>query len=312
MRFLRASSSSCCCIVQEPAPGPSPPSNSGLPGSTITFAGSKRPLAAQPVAFLAGAVGAVEGKRPRLQLRNAGAALRARQFLRVQPLLAVDHRHQHQPVGQLGRGIDRRLQPLLDPRLHQQPVHHHFDGMVLALVQRDLFVQRAQHAIDARPHKTLPRQFLQVLLVFALAPAHHRRHHHDAVFGFERQHVLQNLLRGLPRNLVAAHRAVRHPDRRVQQPQVIVDLGDRTDGGARAAAGGLLLDRNRRAQAVDRIHVRPLHLVQKLARVGGKRLHVAPLALGVNRVEGERTFPRSAQARDHGKRVARDLDVDVL
>src|ERR1039457_1934226 len=131
------------------------------------------------------------------------------------------------------------------------------------------------HAIDPRPHESLARQLLQVLLVLALAPAHHRRQHHNAVVRPQRQHVLQDLLGGLPRDLVAAQRAVRRADRRVQQPQVVVDLRDGPHGRARAAAGGLLFDRNGRAQPVDGIHVRPLHLVQELARVGRKRLHIA-------------------------------------
>ena len=42
---------------------------------------------------------------------------------------------------------------------------------------------------------------------------------------------------------------------------------------------------NRRAQAIDGVHVGTLHLVEKLAGVGRKRLHVTALALGVNRVE---------------------------
>ena len=65
-------------------------------------------------------------------------------------------------------------------------------------------------------------------------------------------------------------------------------------------------------QAVDRIDVRPLHLVQELARVGGQRLDVAPLAFGVDRVEGQRGLSRAAQTGDHGQRVPRNFDVDVL
>ena len=283
-----------------------------LGGIDDHFGRVEGPLAAQAVTLLAGAVRAVEGERARLQLRNAGAAFGAGQFLRIQPLFAVDHRDQHQAVGQLGGGLDGRFQPLLDARLHQQAVHHHFDGVVLALVERDVFVERAQHAVDARAHEALPRQLLEVLLVFALAAAHDRRQHHDAIVRLQREHVLQDLLGGLARDLVAADRAVRHADRRVQQAQVVVDLGDGADGGARAAAGGLLLDGDGGAQAVDGIDIGPLHLVQKLARVGGERLHIPPLALGVDGVEGQRGFARSAQPGDHGEGVARDLDVDIL
>ncbi len=128
----------------------------------------------------------------------------------------------------------------------------------------------------------------------------------------QRQHLLQDLLGGLARDFVAADGAVRNADGGVEHAQVVVDLGDGADGGARAAAGGFLLDRNRRAQAVDGIDFGPLHLIQKLARVGRERFDVAALALGVDGVEGERRFAGSAQPGDDGEGVARNLDVDVL
>ena len=105
---------------------------------------------------------------------------------------------------------------------------------------------------------------------------------------------------------------MRHADGGVQHAQVIVDLRDRAHGRPRAAAGGLLLDRNRRAQPVDRVHLGPLHLVQELARVGRQRFHIAPLSLRVDRVEGQRRLAGAAQPRDHGEGIARDLDVDIL
>ena len=262
--------------------------------------------------FLAGAVRTIEGERARLQLRNAGAAFGARQFLRVQAFLAVDHDDQHQAVGEFGGGLDGRLQALLDPRLYQQPVHHYFDGVILAFVERDLLVERTQHAIDARADKALAREFLQILLVFALAPADDRRHHHQALFGFQGEHVLQDLLRGLARDFVAADRAMRHADGGVEEAQVIVDLGDGADGGTRTAAGGFLLDRDGGAQAVDGIDIGALHLIQELAGIGGQGLDVAPLAFGVDRIESQRGFTRSAQSGNYRKRVAGDFDVDVL
>ena len=51
---------------------------------------------------------------------------------------------------------------------------------------------------------------------------------------------------------------------------------------------------------------------QELARVGRERLDVAPLALGVDRVEGERGLARAGEAGEHDQLVARDGQVDVL
>ncbi len=51
---------------------------------------------------------------------------------------------------------------------------------------------------------------------------------------------------------------------------------------------GFLFDRDRRRQPVDMIDVRFFHHREELARVGGQRLDVTALALGVERVERER------------------------
>src|SRR5690606_37526201 len=90
------------------------------------------------------------------------------------------------------------------------------------------------------------------------------------------------------------------------------DLGDRGDRGARVAAGGLLLDRDRGAEAVDVLDVRLLHHLEELARVGAEALDVAALAFGVDRVEREAAFARARQPGDHDQRVARQIDVDAL
>ena len=274
--------------------------------------GVEGPFAAQSMTFLASSVRTVEGERSRLQLRNTGAAFGTRQLLRVQAFLAVDHDDQHQAVGELGGGLDGRLQAFLDAGLDQQPVHHNFDGVILAFIERDVLIEGTQNAIDARADKALAGQFLQIFLVFALAAADHRRHHHEAIFGFQREHVLQDLLGGLARDFVAADRAMRHADGGVEEAQVVVNLGDGADGGARAAAGGFLLDGNGGAQAVDGIDVGALHLIQELPGVGGEGLDVAALALGVNGIESQRGFARSAESGDDREGVAGDFDIDVL
>ena len=264
------------------------------------------------MALLASAVRAVEGERPRFQLGNTGAAFRAGQLLRIEPLLTVDHGDEHQPVGQPRGGLDGSLQAFFDAGLDQQPVHYHFDAVVLAFVEREVFAERPQHAIHAGAFEALAQELLQVLFILALAAADHRSHHHDAVLGPERQHVVENLLGGLARDFVAANGAMRHADGRVQQPQIVVDLGDGAHGGTRAAAGGFLFDGDGRAQAVDGIHVGPLHLVQKLAGVGGEGLHIAALPLGIDRVEGQRRLPGAAQSGDYRKAVAGNFHIDVL
>ena len=96
----------------------------------------------------------------------------------------------------------------------------------------------------------------------------------------------------------SADRTVRLADARVEQAQVVVDLGDGADGGARVARRRLLVDGDGRREAVDRVDVGLLHHLEELARVGGERLDVAPLPLGVDRVEREARLARAGEPGD--------------
>src|SRR5205085_3775087 len=93
---------------------------------------------------------------------------------------------------------------------------------------------------------------------------------------------------------------------------VVVDFGDRRDRRARVAAGGLLLDRNGRREAVDMLDVRLLHHLQELARIGGEALDVTALAFGIDGVEREARLARAAEAGDHRQAFAGDVYVYAL
>ena len=99
---------------------------------------------------------------------------------------------------------------------------------------------------------------------------------------------------------------------RIQQPQVIVDLRRRRHRRARIARGVFLLDGDGRRQPVDLVHIRLLNPLQKLPRIGRKRLHIPPLSLGINRVEGQRTLARSRHAADHRQLAVRNLAGEVF
>ncbi len=98
----------------------------------------------------------------------------------------------------------------------------------------------------------------------------------------------------------------------VEQLEVVVELGHRADRGARRAHGVGLVDRDRRGDAVDAVDLRLVHAVEELARVRGKGLDVAALALGVDRVEGERGLAAAAHARDDDELAERKAQVEAL
>ena len=103
-------------------------------------------------------------------------------------------------------------------------------------------------------------------------------------------------LTGLALDRQAGGRRIGNADAREEQAHVVVDLGDGADRRARVARGGLLLDRDGRRQAVDLVDVRLLHHLEELARIGRQALDIAALALGIDRVEGERGLAGAGQA----------------
>ncbi len=81
----------------------------------------------------------------------------------------------------------------------------------------------------------------------------------------------------------------------------------------RGIAGGvLLLDGDGRGEAVDLVHVGLFDALQKLAGVGGERLDVTALSLGVDGVEGQRGFARTGDAADDRQLAVGNLAGDVL
>ena len=285
-------------------------------------------LDAEPAAFRAGAKRVVEGEQARLDLRNGEAGHRAGEFLREDQALgglvallvgfrafdraAVRHLGNRQPVGELQRLLERIREPRADVGPHHDAVDHHVDVVGELLVERRHFGDLVELSIDLDALVALLEELGELLAVFALAAAYHRRQQIEPRAVRQRQNAVDHLTDGLAFDRQAGRGRVGHADARPQQPHVVVDLGDGADGGARVFRGGLLLDRNRRGQAVDLVDVRLLHHFEELARVSRERLHVAALAFRVDRVERQRGLARAGQAGEHHELVARDLHVDVF
>ncbi len=203
---------------------------------------------AQAVARLAGAVGRVEREVPRGQLLVRGAAHRAGEVLaegeRLGLALTVlghqlDLGH---AVGQLEGRLERLGEPPVDALALHQPVDDDLDGVRLVAGQVELVGELVDLAVDARPGEALARQVGHERLVVALATAHHGREHLEAGALGQLEHPVDDLLRRLPGDDRPVLGAVRHADAGIEQPQVVVDLGDGADGRPRVARGALLVD----------------------------------------------------------------------
>ena len=179
--------------------------------------------------------------------------------------------------------------------------------------------RRRRRRLAIRTRRLCRRRFAQLVDLAASSAARRRRVDDRQIEADQQARARRQLaelarddLGRLAHHLAAAAAAERPADAREQQPHVVVDLGRRADGRTRIADAVLLADRDRRRDAVDAIDVGLLHPLEKLPRVGRQRLDVAPLPFGVDRVEGERRLPRSADAGDDDQLAGRQRQIDVL
>ena len=184
--------------------------------------------------------------------------------------------------------------------------------MLELLVQRDLVLQQHGLAIDLDAREPLAAQALEDVLELALAAAHDRCVDGELGSLGQAEHLIHDLLCALPRNGSAALRTMRVANPRVQEAQVVVDLGDGPDRRARVARRRLLVDRDGGRESIDAIDIGLLHLPEELSGVRTERFDVAPLSLCVERVEGETGLARPGKARDADELIARQLNGDVL
>ena len=224
-------------------------------------------------------------------------------------------------VGELGDDdavgeMQRRLEAIGEPRrqlgTHHDAVHHHVDIVLDVLVERRHLGDLVEAPVDLHPLEALLLQLGEVFAVLALAPARDRREQIEPRAFGQRQHPVDHLAHGLALDRKPRGRRIGHTHPGEQEPHIVVDLGDRADGRARVARGRLLLDGDGRRQALDMVHVRLLHHVEELPGIGRQRLDIAPLALGIDGVEGERGLAGARQSGDHHELFAGQVERDVL
>ena len=243
----------------------------------------------QPVAARARAVRRVEREVPRLQLFERQAVEQAREVLRVcVDRAAVDELDRDHPIGKAERRLDGVGETPLDPVLHHEPVDDDVDRVLVIAVKPDLLGELLDLTVDLGAREALLREVGQKLLVLPLALTDDRSEDLEPRALGQRAHLVDDLVRRLLRDRAAAFRAVRLADARVQQAEVVVDLGDGADRRPRVLRRRFLVDRDRRRQSVDEVDVGLLHLAEELARIRRQAFDVPPLALGVDRVERER------------------------
>ncbi len=239
-------------------------------------------------------------------------------MLGVEPLATrvvlgeVDEVERDRAARQPERGLHRVGEAPARAVLDREAVDDDLDVVLLVLLQGRRLLQPDDRAVDAGAREALGLQLAEQLGVLPLAPADHRGDHLEPGALRELQDAVDDLLRGLPGDGAATGRAVGLADARPQKAQVVVDLGDRADGGAGVAGGRLLVDGDGRRQALDEVDVGLVHLPEELPGVGRERLDIAPLTLGEDGVEGQAGLTRAGEPGEDDEGVSRQVKRDVL
>jgi hypothetical protein len=252
----------------------------------------------------------VEREERRSRRSEAAAAAVAGEALAVARAVAVLADHHAAPVGEPERGGDRFGEPPVRASAGRQGHAIHQQQAVAAQgverLHRDLggVVHGAARVEDARV-AVAHEPIAQVGGLLARSRRQRRADLH-ARAGEAIRRALCHRRGGAGEDLQVAGGAPRLPGVRVEQAQVVEDLGRGAHRRARVGDAVSPLDRDRRRQLRHQVDIGPRQALEELARVGGERGDVAALALGVQRVEGERGLPRARHAGHHGERAQRD------
>jgi len=97
-----------------------------------------------------------------------------------------------------------------------------------------------------------------------------------------------------------------------EQLEIIIDLGDCSDGGAGRFDAVALLDGDGRGNPLDGDGPGLVHPVEKLPRVGAECFDIAPLSLRINGVKGEARFSGTTRACDYDQGPGREIEINAF
>ena len=274
------------------------------------------------------AVLAVVAEHARVQLGVAGAALRAGAFGREHLQSADAGRGRPRGHG-LGQAVQRRQQVqhalAQIQRLGQQLTQLGFLGRADHQIAHRQLQRVLLEAVETRPGVDLqelaihPQMGVATRLgplgqvgIDTLAVDHQRRQQAHMLAAVPAQQLRGDALHALRAHLGAVVHAALRAQLHPQQAQEVPDLGGGGHGALAPAAAQPLLDRHRRRNAVDRIHLGPARWLHDAAGVGVEAFQVAPLPLVEQDVEGQRALARARHAGDHAELATRDVDVEAL
>ncbi len=249
-------------------------------------------VASQSRAFRTCSVGIVERKHAGGELRQADAAIHTGKILAEHQKFSINDLHIDDAFPHLNGRFQGIRQSVFHALLHSQAVNHHLNGVFLILFQGNILAYIIHFAVHPDANIAFLSDMLEYFFMFAFLAPYDLRHDEQPRALRQFQQTVDHLIHRLLSDGLSALRTVGMPCPRKHQPQIIVDFRDGSHCGAGIVACGLLIYGNSRREPLNIVHIRLVHLPQKLPGIRGQGFHVPPLSLCINGVKGQRGFPR--------------------
>ena len=159
--------------------------------------------------------------------------------------------------------------------------------MLDVLIQPDLLGELVEAAVNPHTHISRLSRLRKQFLMHALAAAHNRGKQLQAGAFRQCHQRIHHLVHGLLFDLSSAGRAVHDTTAGIQKTKVVIDLRDGADCRSGVAVGRFLVDGDRGRKSLQAVHLRFLHLPQKLAGITGEGFHVTSLPFRVDRIKSK-------------------------
>ena len=121
-----------------------------------------------------------------------------------------------------------------------------------------------------------------------------------------------HFVHGLLLNLSSTLRTMGHPHSGKEKTHIVVDFRDGSHCGTRVSVCRFLVNGNRGRKSFYELHIRLFHLSEELSCIRRERLHIAPLPLRINRIEGKRGLSGARKSGKNHQRISRNIQIDML
>ena len=257
--------------------------------------------------------GIVKGEHSGFQFRHADAAILAGIVLReTQFFLLVRQLNDYQTAGMGTGSLNGVCESAALTLSDYEAVNHQFDGVLFILFRFDFFAEIIKNTIHTDTGKTGLAGILKYFRVLTLFTTDNGRKYNKSGSFPQCLYPIHDLVNGLATDLFTALRTMGCTHSGPQQTQIVINLRYCAYSRTGVFRGSLLVNGNGRRQTVNGIHIRFIHLTQKLTGIGTETFHITALTLGINGIKSQGRFSGTGKPCKYHQFISGDGKIDIF